>query len=131
MSEDWTGYRGDWRFADWENEVLTINSLPATGHTQTALATNVRAKADGEKNGMAPTDMGTVTIGYTRRFFFAAAYIDADGNTKDPRSDAGNDLLEEGNVIIDADGRNWSIMGAPNPGGADEHFEVQTTRRPT
>ena len=128
---DYEGYRGDWRFADWENEVLTINGPPASGHVPVELATNVPAKADGEKNGMQVSGMGTVTVAYQRRFFFAGGYVNAAGAKLDPRSDGGNDLLAEGNFIVDAGGRNWTIMATPDPGGAGEHYEVAATRRPT
>ena len=105
--------------------------MPASGSTLVALATGVTAKADGEKSGMTVSEMATVTIDYTRRFFFAASYADSSGNTKDPRDDGGKDLLAENNVLIDADGKNWTIKATVNPGGADEHYEVQTERRHT
>jgi len=131
MATDWSGYSGDWPFSDWENEVLTISARPATGHTLTALATNVAAKADGEKQGLAISGAGGAHGSYDRRFFFAAAYRNVAGATLNPRSDSGNDLLALGNVLTDADGREWWIVSVVDPGGAAEHYEVHTTRRMT
>ena len=131
MATDWSGYSGDWPFSDWENELLTISARPATGHTLTALATNVKAKADGEQSGLAISGAGVAHGSYDRRFFFAAAYRNAAGTAKNPRSDGGNDLLALGNILTDAEGCEWGITAPVNPGGADEHYEVHTTRRMT
>jgi hypothetical protein len=128
---DWSGYEGDWLFADWENEVLTVSSPPASGATLVERATNVEAKANREKKGMEVSGAGVVTIAYERRFYFAASYTDGAGNTNDPRNDGGVDLLDEGNVLTDADGKSWTITATANPGGADEHYEVDAVRRRT
>lgn len=129
MATDWSGYSGDWQFADWENEVLAVSARPATGHTLTSLATGVAAKADGEKQGLGLSGAGTAFGAYERKFFFAAAYRNAAGSTLNPRSDSGNDLLALGNVLTDADGREWGITSVVDPGGAAEHYEVTATRR--
>lgn len=128
---DWTGYVGDWRFAEWENEVFTVQEPPVSGRPAAAdvtLATNVRAKANREKGGLMMTEAGVLRATYERRFYFAASYTDGAGATKDPRNDGGEDLLAVGNRLVSDDGRTWYVTATATPGGADEHYEVDCQR---
>lgn len=124
MPTDFAGYRGLWEFDDWELETLTIKQLPASGHSLTILATSVPAKANAERQGLSITDAGARPA-YTRKFYFAATYYNGNGSTQSVAS-----YLSAGNVLADTDGNEWSIESVSNPGGADEHFEVLTVRRP-
>jgi hypothetical protein len=124
MATSFAGYHGLWEFDDWEFEALSIKQLPETGHTSTTLATNVPAKADREKQGMALDDMGARPA-YNRTFYFAATYRNTAGNQLSV-----GDFLEHANVLVDDQSNEWGIESVSNPGGADEHYEVITVRRP-
>ena len=74
---------------------------------------------------------GTVYAAYTRRFFFANTYKDGAGGSREPRSHGGVDLLAEGRIFKDEQGKDWAVMATSNPGAAEEHWEVDCVRRVT
>jgi hypothetical protein len=125
---DFTGYTAaPGALFNWDLEVVSIKRPATTGRVFTAIATNLKCKADGEEQGLKITQAGAFPA-YQRKFFFACFYIKIIANVRtvvDVRT-----YLKLHDTLVDADGVEWQVESIANPGGADEHLQVLGHRAP-
>jgi len=121
---DFAGYGNSAILFGWDTETVDVKRADLTGRSFSDVATNVKCKPDGEKQGIKITDVGAMPA-YERRFFFACTYTKSGS-----ASLALLGLMQTNDVIVDADGTEWRVESIANPGGADEHLEVLAHREP-